>query len=96
MEYCGDLRHLGSWVRHFFGNRDDIGAVLEGRGDFLHRLADAGTCGLQDHVRSGVLKHGEQIIGHLHPKRSIQSYRLADIQPSAGGSAPLDPNQVNA
>jgi len=43
-----------------------------------------------------VLKHGEQIIGHLHPKRSIQSYRLADIQPSAGGSAPLDPNQVNA
>jgi hypothetical protein len=33
-----DLRCLGSWVRRFFDNRDDIGAVLEGRGDFIHRL----------------------------------------------------------
>jgi hypothetical protein len=96
MEYRSDLRCLGSWVRHFFGNRNDIGAVLKGRGDFIHRLADVGTCGWQDCVGSGVPKHGGQIIGHLHPKSGIESYRLADIQPSAGASSPIDPNQVDA
>jgi hypothetical protein len=96
MEYRSDLQRLGSWVRHFFGNRDDIGAVLKSRGDFIHRLADAGTGGLQDHLGSGVSKHGGQIIGYLYPKSSIESYHLAGIQPSAGGSSPIDPNQVNA